>query len=108
MKASVYGFLASGVAIEKSDDKPSPNLSYVTHFVPQLTLTAPRASVSGISQSPASCGTSHPLCQTRLVDHSHEDADNRGSWVKGTQGHSLPSMHLSCTSKMDPKLSWVF
>ena len=26
------------------------------------------------------------LCQTQRVDHSHEDADNRRSWVKGTQG----------------------
>ena len=108
MKASVYGFVASGVAIEKSDDKPSPNLSYVTHFVPQLTLTAPRASISGISQSLASCGTSHPLSQRRRVARSHEGAGNRGSCAKGTQGHSLLPRHLSCTSKRDPKLSWFF
>ena len=94
MKASVYGFVASGVAIEKSDDKPSPNLSYVTHFVPQLTLTAPRASISGISQSLASCGTSHPLSQRRRVARSHEGAGNRGSWAKGMWDLTLLSLHV--------------
>ena len=107
MKALVYGFLASGVAIEKPDDKPS----LIFHMSPVSCLSSLSLLPDLLFlklQSRASRGPSHPLCQMQRVDQSHEDAAYRGSRVEGTQGQSLLSMHLSYTSKPDPTLSWLF